>query len=296
MRMVWLRNSIILSAAGMALIGLVGFCGFLMSGEAWWFDAFFRIPGTVLLAAINVAALVSSMAARSQFSRGEAMERAWTLISAAAACQLAASVCTHVVSSVEVNRFGIFLGGPVRIVVLGCALAAVLEIYRQAGLPPHLKILDWVLVLSVTVLTFREMRELALAVQQSKPLGVYHSFHWLNDPLLTLLLAEAVVVRRCVLQMGSGLIARCWGALTAGIFFTTLGDIWAWFCASGTLAAPLNGVTWYLWFFAGAAFALAPAYQVEAGRWAVRLNRLHPQAKFQMGTESKGSLPLADRV
>jgi hypothetical protein len=63
---------------------------------------------------------------------------------------------------------------------------------------------------------------------------------------------------------GWGLIARCWGAFAAGIALHAIGDILAsW---QGNAPDSFNALGWFAWFLAGAAYALGPAYQLEAFR------------------------------
>ena len=93
---------------------------------------------------------------------------------------------------------------------------------------------------------------------------------WAVDPFLCVLLLEAVVIRRSAVDTGWGLLARSWRAFAAGIFFTLLGDAGLWATEQGILAWPYTSVTWYVWFLASAAYALAPAYQVDACRRTIR--------------------------
>jgi hypothetical protein len=48
------------------------------------------------------------------------------------------------------------------------------------------------------------------------------------------------------------------------IVATLAGDASIWAVSEGLLSAPLTALTWYIWFFAAAAFASAPAYQLAA--------------------------------
>jgi hypothetical protein len=64
--------------------------------------------------------------------------------------------------------------------------------------------------------------------------------------------------------MGEGWIGRCWRAVCVGIFLMCFGVIALWATAWGYLPWPWSSLIWYLWLPAGAAFALAPAYQLEA--------------------------------
>jgi hypothetical protein len=94
---------------------------------------------------------------------------------------------------------------------------------------------------------------------------VYEMISWTSDPLLIVLLLEAICVG-LVLDMGWGLIARCWGAFVDAIVFTALGNVWIWATWTGLVPRPVDAIGWFIWFPAAAAFALGPAYQVEAFR------------------------------
>jgi hypothetical protein len=113
--------------------------------------------------------------------------------------------------------------------------------------------------------TVWEIYDLLLGVPGA-PVSFEQAVVLVNIPLLSLLLIEAVLVRRFSLRMGGGLIAQCWGAFTAAILVTFVGDVAVWLFAHGPVPVPLNATSWYVWFLASAAYALAPAYQVEACR------------------------------
>jgi len=87
---------------------------------------------------------------------------------------------------------------------------------------------------------------------------------WLSDPLLSLLLVEGILVRRSVIRMGQGLVAKCWGMFVLGIVITSAGDAAIWASSHGLLSESITALSWYMWFVAAAAFASAPAYQFAA--------------------------------
>ena len=93
---------------------------------------------------------------------------------------------------------------------------------------------------------------------------LFEVVRWPVDPLLCLLLAEGLLLHRSVQQMGSGWISRCWGSMSMGIFLVLLGDLGIWLTSFGYLVWPWNSVIWYVWLPAASAFAVAPAYQLEA--------------------------------
>jgi len=101
---------------------------------------------------------------------------------------------------------------------------------------------------------------------------------WLSDPLLSLLLVEAILVRRSVIRMGQGLVAKCWGMFVLAIVITSAGDAAIWASNHGLLSEPMTALSWYIWFVAAAAFASAPAYQFAAISL-TREDNLHLQAR-----------------
>lgn len=145
---------------------------------------------------------------------------------------------------------------------LAAGLARVLTIQRRFRILQSLTRGDRVLLAIVVAFT---LSQLAIVVPQ---LGEHPSIGkmllWLSDPLLALLLAEAILVRRSMSSVGLGLVARCWGMLVLGIVTTSAGDAALWASSHGLLSESLTALSWYIWFVAAAAFASAPAYQLAA--------------------------------
>ncbi len=94
--------------------------------------------------------------------------------------------------------------------------------------------------------------------------SVFEAASWPVDPLLWFLLAEALLLRRSAGEMGGGSVARCWKSLAAGVMLVALGDILLLAWRMGYVPWPYSAIEWYVWLPAGAAFALAPAYQLES--------------------------------
>jgi hypothetical protein len=251
-----------------------------LSGDFTPVAVFFRYPGAVFLVGFNALGFALSVAAVRQFSRGEPLHGAWLLIATAAGCQAASSLLVQVLGqplpfnpfqwlgwqAEDVRRFGLSLGGPVRMAILAGGLACVLRLYRRLGLRGRLAIWDWIFLVVVCAYILEEIRGTAAAVRAGKRLTTYEVLHWSNDPLLILLLAQAMLLRRSVLRMGNGLVGRCWGALATAVFLTLLGDMGIWATAYGLIPWPYTSVTWLIWFPAAAAGAIAPAYQLLACR------------------------------
>lgn len=91
---------------------------------------------------------------------------------------------------------------------------------------------------------------------------------WPGDYLLSILLLEAITLRRSVANMGWGYVSKVWGAVVTGILITSFCSVMNWVTAYGFLSWNHTAFVWYLWYPASAAFALAPAFQLEATRTA----------------------------
>jgi hypothetical protein len=266
-------------AAGLSVVWLSG-------GRAEWFSAFFDLPGTLIVTALNLTGLILCLVARRQFLSGEPLRLVWTLAAIAASCNLIGGFLSQVVavasrftllggqfrwSGEGWLRLGSLIAGPVQTALLVAALTVAFLLYRRSNILVRPRPSDWVwiglavgfcLVEAATFLPWG--RNVAPTFRQQ--------INLINDPLLGLLLVEAVLVRRSALALGRGLIARCWGAFTLAIMITFAGDFVEWIVVHSPIVPPLAATAWYLWFMASAAYALAPAYQIEACRRAGRPN------------------------
>jgi hypothetical protein len=280
-RLIWLGTGLHLS------IALLSYLGWVTTGNELWITTFFRYQGALFLLLCSGAGAWLSLTVWRRFSPGDAMKPAWFLILLSFACRFSGDLLTHLLSvkshlnpryllagligawddqaAQATREIGLVIGGPGSMVLLAGGLLLVLRLYRQLGLLARLRVLDYVLVVAVTTYTLRFTYDLLRLLGESPaPVATLKAINWLSDPLLSLLLIEAIFIRRSVIQMGSGLISRCWGAFTAGIFFTSAGDMGLWAVAQGYLKWPQSSITWYIWFLASAAYALGPAYQAEA--------------------------------
>ncbi len=126
-------------------------------------------------------------------------------------------------------------------------------------------LLDYILISAVSVYTLRQLYEMGVwLAEPPSHLTLLSITNWITDPLLCPLLFQAIFIRRAVTNMGGGLIGKCWGAFTAAIFITSVGEMELWATAYDYLPWPLSSLVWYVWFLASAAYVMGPAYQVEA--------------------------------
>ena len=169
------------------------------------------------------------------------------------------------------------LGGSLRFAFLAAGLFLSLRSYRKSGFLARLAVIDWVFLAATGAFVLREASDVIFAMQHGKHPSTAEVLGWPTDPLLWLLLAESMLLYRSVCQMGPGWIGRCWKAFSLGVALIALGDIAIWATNYGYLPWPWSSLGWYIWLPAAAAFAMAPAYQLEAvwRAYAVR-GRAHP--------------------
>ncbi len=253
---------------------------------------FFRYPGAIFLVGANAAGLWLSWLCWRQFSRSDLLRQAWLLIMLAAGAHLLGSLCSQVLGAYThlnplmytrtgwpapaikmFGRAGLLLSGPFQMTLLACGLSFVLRAYRRSGLFPHLARWTVLLAGALILYTVHEAKLLQALLRTGNASGGFQVFGWPSDPLLIVLLFEAICILRPALGTGWGLIAKCWGAFAAGIALQAVGDILLWAPGQSGLSALARTLGWSAWFLAGAAYALGPAYQLEAFRRVLRGGR-----------------------
>jgi GNAT superfamily N-acetyltransferase len=260
------------------LAGAAVFVNWRMTGKLAALNFFFTVPSAILLVGLAAAQLWFCLAVCAEFSPGEPMLAAWRLIGLASFFDLAGSLGVQLLGSrisvfpkqvtFLISQTGYILQGPCRFILLAAGLFAVLRIYREAGFLGRLRLTDWALAGVFAAYCVREALDLIAQFHKGKPFSWLEAARWPVDPTLCLLLAEALLLHRSVQRTGVGLIGRCWRMYSAGILLVLLGDAIVWAEAYGYLVWPWNSIGWYVWIPAAAAFALAPAYQLEAIKWA----------------------------
>jgi hypothetical protein len=265
-----------------AVTGAVCIGGTLASfatGNMVWLDVAFRYPGALFLICLAAAELRLTAAVRERFAPGDTMRAAWTLIVVAAAAHYLGELLTQVFTEGCVTHpalamlpgadrlrlVGIISSGPLRFALLAAGLALVVRAALRAGLLPRLAIGDSVLVLAAGGLA-------ALQLSDAVRLGSRHSSAaemaslW-TGPLMVLVAIQAVLLRRMLRNVGWRRLARCWTAIAGGSLLTMLGH------AGTSVPGSWSATQWFVWFFAGAAFVLAPTFQLQAARDTVPLCR-----------------------
>ena len=263
-------------------LGLATFAAWLLTGDDSWVSGFFHLPGALVALWLSASSLVLGDRARSCFAAGEPMHSVWSLFRLSAACDLTGAVATQLLASESplnplyrrsfwsddfadrLRQTGLILGGTCRYALLAWALWYALQAYRRSGLLARYRATDHLVLCAMGAYVIYEMFEVITAVRGGLKQTVAQIAGWPVDPLLWFLLAQALLLQRSAREMGAGWIGRCWKALSAGVMLVALGDIALLAARLGYLPWPYSALEWYIWLPAGAAFALAPAFQVEA--------------------------------
>jgi hypothetical protein len=267
--------------AAYLVLGLGTFLCWLITADDSWIRDFFQGPGALVALWLSATSLVLGWRAVGHFAPAEPMHRAWNLFRMSAACDLAGVLTSQVLASdghmnplrwlsfwsedvaTRLRETGLILGGTFRYALLAWALWHALKAYRGSGLLARFRAADY-LVLAMLGGYIAWEAHVTVTALRVRGTSVFEVAGWPVDPLLWVLLAEALLLRRSASEMGGGWIGRCWKALGAGVMLVVAGDILMLAFNMGYLPWPYSAIGWYVWLPAGAAFALAPAYQLEA--------------------------------
>ena len=273
-RLIW-----ILFALHLAL-GMAAFAHFLVTGRYVVLGWYFSTLGTLFFLVMTTTECCLALICRSWFDPDEPMRLAWGMIACAALARLG-GVLLRAVSGgqlpwgnwlqfglhpgglfTNLSQLGLVVGGPLSMAFLAIGLGRVLGIQRKFHLLGSLTRADKALLILVVAFSVSQL-SINLPLLGGHPsLGT--RLLWLSDPLLSLLLIEAILVRRSVIRMGQGLVSKCWGMFVLAIVVTSAGDATIWAGSHNLLSEPMTALSWYIWFVAAAAFASAPAYQLAA--------------------------------
>jgi hypothetical protein len=279
---------LIIGSAGVVLIvGPAACVAWWQTGDAVWVRTFFSYAGALFLVGCSGIGTALSYVISRQFSKGEPLRPAWFLIFLSGVCQVLGGVAVHILANASLMNPLAYLPpeqgrplmasieelaqvfGPLYMALLACGLFYILAACRRNGVLADLKLPDFILLGIVTAYTTHYFATVVVhAPSTQTPVRLFTA--WTSDPLLCVLLLEAILILRSAANMGWGLIPRCWMAFTAAIFLTSLGDMGLWAWAKGYLSPALVALSWHIWFVAGACFALGPAYQLQAIAQATR--------------------------
>jgi hypothetical protein len=218
--------------------------------EASWATAFFRSLDDFFLVDLGAVGFWLSCSAWRHFTTGEPLRRAWRMFTIAAAANLLGLMFSRVPAIYwphELRPYGWVLAGPLRFVLLAWAFQAVRRTYEQMGMTARpMTRPEGVLITIGSVFALLQTGQTAVALWLTRPLSAGALLEMATGPLLVLLLVDCIGLRRTAPMVTP--LARCWGAFAAAIFLTLAGDMGL-------------GLTEIL---CGAAYALGPAWQVEA--------------------------------
>jgi hypothetical protein len=283
------RGILLFTAAHMAVSVFV-FIIWRASGDNGLIETFFKYQGSLFFVICAAAETLLAWSAFRQFSKGEPLKAAWLLIALASFYRFAGYIFSQILGAesylnpvflvfgpqdssfyAKFKSYGIFIAGPLNMAILACGLFIILRMLRRVGFLSRLRFFDFVLIAAVAIFTMRQIYEIIEWIRTTNAeYDLYKALGWASDPLLSILILEAVLIRRSTIETGYGLLSKSWGAFSLGIFLTSLGDIGIWATSHNYLPWPYNSIAWYVWFLASAAYALGPAYQVEAYRRACR--------------------------
>jgi len=264
------------------VLGLAAYIQFLITGNYDLISWYFSQLGLFFLVGMAAAEMYFAWLSRAQFDRDEPLHRTWTLIFLAATARLVGNLIGYSVvtnglwlfsrwpgvslqeGQASWHQFGLAVAGPVAMAFYAAGLWRALSLKRKFRFLGPLALSDKLLIAVVCIFTARELFEIAtLLIRHFHP-SVGLMVLWFSDPLLAVLLIQAVMIRRSVLSMGGGLVAQCWGAIVVATVTVSIGDVALWADGKGLLPRWLAPWGWYVWFFAAAAYATAPVYQVYA--------------------------------
>ena len=261
-------------------LGMTAYLHFLVTGQYSLLGWYFGGLGTLFFLVMTATEFCLAIMCRSWFDSDEPMRLAWGMIACAALARFA-GVLLRAISDghlawadwhrllrpsgslfVSLSQLGLVVGGPLSMALLAAGLGRVLDIQRKFHLIGSLTRGDQALLILVVAFSISQLATSLRLLGNHPSLGTM--LLWLSDPLLSILLVEAILVRRSVIRMGQGLVAKCWGMFVLAILITSTGDATIWAESHNLLSESMTALTWYIWFFAAAAFASAPAYQLAA--------------------------------
>ncbi len=280
-------SSLVFLGTGAFLIaGLLDYVLYAWTGDSRWIKMFFAIPGALALVWLSATSLAFSLIALRGFAPGQSMRNAWVLISLSAGFDLAAAITVQIFAktsplnplihfpwwssavAANIRQCGVILGGTCRLSLLAVGLGWARRTYRTLGVVSgSLSLGDRAVLAIAAVCIALEVREVVVFLASGWRPPVSWVLGWPTDPLLWLLLLQALRLHRAVQQSGAGLIGRSWRAFSVGVFLVSLGDL-AQLVNRYLFPGAWSVVTWYIWLPAAAAFALAPLYQLEAMHYA----------------------------
>jgi hypothetical protein len=242
----------------------------LTTGDWTLLTLYFRYPAASVTTAICLAEVILCFEAWQSFESRDQMRSAWVWLFFASLAHLIGrvlalpgSTSVAATQTATMNDVGRVLGGPVQFSLLLAGLTHLLIGLRRTGLLRRLTPLDYALLLFVAGLLVRTLFGISAFLDGGKPVTFLVAALWTSDPLLMLLLAAAVLIRRAIAPLGHGLLANTWRSFAAAVLILSIANATSW-CLECSYYEIWTSFSWFLWLPADTAFALAPAFQVAA--------------------------------
>ena len=250
--------------------------------NAGFFTSFLPYQSSVFLVVYAVLGYVLSLACWEYFEQGEPLRWGWLLIASGSGCWVIGLIVPNFVSgfasatiwpdpasgpahTAALREMGSAFGGPLSMVLMAAGLLVVVGLYKKVGLLRRPSGSDWIPLCLVGLFIAGQLVEFARwNATLREPATILKWISWTTAPLLGLLLLEALLLQRAIVNSGGGLIARCWRAYAAAIFLTSVGNAGTWAVNSGLLNWSYHYFNAFIWVLAAIAFALGPAHQIEA--------------------------------
>jgi len=261
-------------------VGAVAYTHFLATGQYLLLTAYFNVEGAPFFIVMAVVESILALMCVVWMEQGGLLRAAWAVISMAAIAR-ALGATLRVLGFAQlpwkplawiharplgpfddIMQLGTIIGSPLAMCFLAAGLLLILAELRQRRIGARLTRFDIGLIVLILCFSVSQLFVVWPLFKTHPNLGV--RLLWTSDPLLLLLLVEAVMVRRAMIRMGDGFFARCLGMYVLGIVVTSAGDAAIWADWHGLLTPALTALSWYIWFVAAAAFTSAPAYQMAA--------------------------------
>jgi hypothetical protein len=261
-------------------LGMFAYAHFLLTGQYTLLSWYFLVIGSLFFLIITATECYLAFLCRSWFDSDEPMRLTWSMIGCAALARLTGTLLREVSDGrlpwgslhwmtqrpmrafTDLGQMGMVIGGPLSMALLAIGLGRVLRMQRRFRMLGALTRGDQALLIFVVAFTISQIGLVLPQLHDHPSVGTM--VLWLSDPLLSLLLIQAIMVRRSVIRVGQGLLARCWGMYVLAIVTTSIGDAALWASSHNLLSESLTALSWYIWFVAATAFAIAPAYQLTA--------------------------------
>lgn len=261
-------------------VGACAFTQYLLTRQYTAVTFYFALEGVPFFMLMTGVECSLAFRCALLFERDEPMRLAWLMIAMASLARFAGTTLrsmatlhffvpgfgwldAHPIGPFHgLDQIGLIVGSPLSMVLLAIGLGRVLGIQHRLRVIGSLTRGDQALLAIIGAFTISQIGVILPLFWQHPALGTM--LMWPSDPLLSLLLIQAVLIRRTVVRMGGGLVAQCWSMYVVGIVLTSVGDAGIWAISHSYLPDPLVVLSWYLWFVPAAAFASAPALQLSA--------------------------------